>query len=327
MITLSQIKRPIESTLAEFDTFAQEQFRTENELLREMMVDALSSRGKGVRPILVFLCAAISSPTHFIGKRAFISALMIEMIHLSSLIHDDVIDEAATRRDKPTLNSKWQSKRAVLVGDYILARNLIIGLSSGQFDLVSHITRAIATLCEGEVIQDDRARRGVMTMFDYFDIVNKKTASLISISCSSGGLSAGAKGDEVTRLGELGKNIGIAFQIQDDILDYDSSANSGKESFKDLAEGKITLPLLMLLERDSEERRGEIIELLRQAPTNSEALSSVARYVVEGGGVALASDVMNRYINNALAILSEYPDSEYRSALIDMCAFIIQRDR
>lgn len=327
MITLSQIKRPIESTLAEFDTFAQEQFKTENELLREMMVDALSSRGKGVRPILVFLCAAMSSPTNFIGKRAFIAALMIEMIHLSSLIHDDVIDEASTRRDRPTLNAKWQSKRAVLVGDYILARNLIIGLSSGQFDLVSHITRAIAILCEGEVIQDDRARRSEMTMFDYFDIINKKTASLISISCSSGGLSAGAKGDEVARLGELGKNIGIAFQIQDDILDYDSSANSGKECFKDLAEGKITLPLLMLLDKESDERRGEIVELLRKAPTNADALAEVAIYVVDGGGVALATEVMNRYIDNALAILSEYPESEYRSALIDMCAFIIQRDR
>ncbi len=327
MITLSQIQRPIATTLAEFDSFVNEQFHTEDELIREMIIDALSSRGKGIRPLLVFLCAAMSSPNHAITKRAFISATMIEMIHLSSLIHDAVIDEAPPRRGKPSINAKWQSKRAVLIGDYILARNLIIGLSSGQYDLVSHITKTIATLCEGEFIQDDCTRRTSMNMLDYFNIVKKKTASLISVSCSSGALAAGAKRESAELLGEVGMNIGIAFQIQDDILDYDQSANSGKQTYQDLKEGKITLPLLVVLDRDTSEKRDEIVELLHEAPSNDKAIESIANYVMEGNGVELAREVMHNYINNATTALGQFPDSEYRSSMIDLCAFIAQRDR
>ncbi len=327
MVTLSLIQQPILESLAEFDKFIADQFRTDNPILGEMLIDALSSRGKGVRPILVMLSAGLTSPSGVVTRRAYIAAMMVEMIHLSSLIHDDVIDEALTRRNKPSLNAKWQSKRAVLTGDYILARNISIGLQSGQYDLVTHTVGAIATLCEGEVIQDDFARKHTMPREAYLDIIAKKTASLISISASSGAKAAGASAEQVNLMREFGRAVGMAFQIQDDILDYTPTANSGKATYQDLMEGKITLPLLILLERCSEAQKAEVLRLVESATTSDEAIEKLAKFVEDNSGVELARSVMQAYIDRATSILGEFPDSKYRTALINLCAYITQRDR
>ncbi len=327
MITLSQIQSPIAEELKAFDEFIAGQFRSDNDLMEAMLRDVLSSRGKGVRPMLVMLVSAMLSRSGGVPKRAHIAAMMVEMIHLASLIHDDVIDEADTRRGRPSINAKWQSKRAVLVGDYVLARNLSIGLSSGQFDLVSHTVGAIATLCEGEVIQDDCARRHAMSREEYLSIISKKSASLISIAASSGAKSVGASSDEVASMASFGRNLGMAFQIQDDILDYTPSAHSGKTTYQDLLEGKITLPLLIPLERASESEREEVLEWVRRASEDEAALHSIVEYVERREGVDLATSVMRQYIDRAIATLVEFPESEYRTALIDLCAFVAERDR
>ncbi len=327
MVTLSQIQKPIEESLAEFDKFVEEQFKTDNPILGEMLIDALSSRGKGIRPMLVMLCAGLTSAGGVVTRRAHIAAMMVEMIHLSSLIHDDVIDEALMRRGKPSMNAKWQSKRAVLTGDYILARNISIGLQSGQFDLVTHTVGAIATLCEGEVIQDDFARRHTMTREGYLSIIAKKTASLISISASAGAKAAGASTESINLMREFGRAVGMAFQIQDDILDYTPTSNSGKATYQDLSEGKITLPLLILLERESEEERERILKLVQNAVSDDEAIRQIALYVEQGGGVELAREVMQAYIGRATAVLGEFAKSDYRAALVNLCAYITQRDR
>ncbi len=327
MITLSQIQRPIAESLKEFDKFVAEQFRSDNNILSEMIQDALSSRGKGIRPMLVMLSAGLCSEAGVVTRRAHIAAMMVEMIHLASLIHDDVIDEAPERRGKPSLNAKWQSKRAVLAGDYILARNLTIGLSSGQFDLVSHIVGAIAILCEGEVIQDDCARRHTITREEYLSIIAKKTASLISIAASAGAKAVGADSEVVDAMREFGRALGMAFQIQDDILDYQVSPNSGKQSYQDLSEGKITLPLLILLERASESERSEVLRDVEVAATDDKAKERVIAFVAQGGGVELSTQVMQQYITRAVSILATLPESEYRTALIDLCAFVSERDK
>ncbi len=327
MITLAQIQRPIANELKEFDNFVVEQFHSDNDLIAQMLQDALSSRGKGVRPMLVILVAMMLSKSGGITRRTDVAAVMVEMIHLASLIHDDVIDEAPSRRGRPSINAKWQSKRAVLVGDYILARNLTIGLSSGQFDLVSHIVGAIAILCEGEVIQDDCARRHTMSREEYLSIIAKKSASLISIAASAGAKSVGATHDEVARMGDFGRALGMAFQIQDDILDYSPAANSGKATYQDLVEGKITLPLLILVERASQSVREEILAWVSEASESESAREKIARYVAENQGVELATEVMYQYINRAISILQEFPEGEYRAALIDLCAFVVERDR
>ena len=164
------------------------------------------------------------------------------MIHVASLIHDDVIDEADMRRGKPSANARWQSHKAVILGDYILAKNMNIGLQSGQFDLVTHVCGSMAALCEGEVLQDECAANSTMTRQAYLDIIYKKTASLLGVSASAGALAVGATRDRVATMRRFGEAVGMAFQIQDDILDYTPTAHTGKPANNDLREGKITLP-------------------------------------------------------------------------------------
>ncbi|MFR9620729.1 MAG: polyprenyl synthetase family protein [Rikenellaceae bacterium] len=327
MVTLSQIKSPIEESLNEFDSFVAEQFRSDNSLMSEMIVDALSSRGKGVRPIIAMLVAAMTSQSGVVTKRVHIVSMMVEMIHLASLIHDDVIDEASTRRGRPSLNAKWQSKRAVIAGDYILARNLAIGVSSGQYDLVSHVIGSIATLCEGEVIQDDCARRLTTTRQEYLDIISKKTAALIATAASGGAKATGAQREVVEQMRQFGYYVGMAFQIQDDILDYTPTAKTGKPSFQDMVEGKITLPLLMPLEESSAEQREEVLSHVRQAHLEPQSVEWIARWVEQREGVAMATQVMQAYIERATSILAQFPQSPYRTSLVDLCAYITQRDR
>ncbi|MFI3279909.1 MAG: polyprenyl synthetase family protein [Rikenellaceae bacterium] len=326
MVKLSDIKAPIISDLELFDTFIAEQFKADSPLLSEMLTYALSTRGKGVRPIIVMLCAALNSATHTVSRRAWVAATMIEMIHLSSLIHDDVIDSSDERRGKPSLNAMWQSRKSILVGDYILGRTLTIGMSSGQYDLVTHIAKSIAILCEGEVIQDDFAAKHTMTREGYLDIIFKKTASLISTSASAGAIAAGAKGDAVDKMRRFGEYIGMAFQIQDDILDYSPEANTGKPSNGDLREGKVTLPLLYIIENSTEDQQEKITSLLRSCTQDETAINELQQCVEQGGGVEFATSVMQAYIQRATAILAEYEESEYRTALLNLCAFIAERD-
>ncbi len=326
MPTLDIIREPITSELRDFDEFIEKEFRSENPLIATMLRDAMSSRGKGVRPTIVMLCAALNSATGSVGRRAWIAAMMVEMIHLSSLIHDDVIDESPTRRGKPSMNALWQSKRAVLTGDYILARNISIGLSSGQFDIVSHVVKAIAILCEGEFIQDDCARRQACSREEYLQIIAKKTASLISISASAGAISAGANGEKVEQMRRFGQAVGMAFQIQDDILDYTPTAETGKPTAADIREGKITLPLLVVMERGDEALNEKIKTLLNACGTDDYAVQELQQIVIDNGGVDFAREVMAEYISRAVQILATYADSAYRTALVNLCTFITERN-
>ncbi len=327
MATLNDIKAPILSDLEGFDNFIAQQFKADSPLLSEMLTYALSSRGKGIRPLIVMLCAALNSEAGIVSRRAWVAATMVEMIHLSSLIHDDVIDESDMRRGRASLNAKWQSRKSILVGDYILGRTLSLGLSSGQYDIVSHITKSIAILCEGEVIQEDLATKHIMTREEYIDIIHKKTASLISISASAGALSAGAAAAKVENMRRFGEYIGMAFQIQDDILDYSPNAKTGKPSNGDLREGKVTLPLLHIIESCDEEQKSKITELLGECKENPAAIATLQKAVEEGGGVEFAASVMQVYIEKATSILAQYPESDYRTSLMNLCAYIAERER
>ena len=194
MVTLDMIRKPVEGDLEAFEQFIPQKFTADGTLLSEMLDYALSARGKGIRPMTVLLSAALNAPAgqRSGGLRALLAATLVEMIHVASLIHDDVIDESDMRRGRASVNARWQSRNAVVVGDYILAKNMDLGLKSGQFDLVTHVCGAIATLCEGEILQNDKANRQEMTRASYLDIIYKKTACLIGVSASAGALAVGA---------------------------------------------------------------------------------------------------------------------------------------
>ncbi|MBO5820614.1 MAG: polyprenyl synthetase family protein [Alistipes sp.] len=338
MISINDIRKPIIKDLEAFDTFIADNFSAEGELLQEMLTYALSSRGKGIRPILTLLIASLHSPiaaregdfsgeTQHCTKRTYLAAMLVEMIHTASLIHDDVLDSADERRGKPSVNAKWQSNMAIILGDYILARTMSLGMASAQYDLISYIGTAMATLCEGEVLQSQHAEKYDTTRDDYFDIIYRKTASLLGVSAALGALSVGANREEVERMRKFGEAIGIAFQIQDDILDYKRDNNTGKPANNDLREHKITLPLIAVMERATEEQKAAIIELLRRCSDDDKALDKLHNLVVENGGLEEASDVLKSYIARAMHLLHKYDDTPYRQSLLDLCTFIAERDR
>lgn len=338
MISINDIRKPILKDLEAFDAFIADNFSAEGELLQEMLTYALSSRGKGVRPILTLLTASLHSPiaaregdfsgqTQHCTKRTYLAAMLVEMIHTASLIHDDVLDSADERRGKPSVNAKWQSNMAIILGDYILARTMSLGMASAQYDLISYIGTAMATLCEGEVLQSQHAKSMDTKREDYFAIIYQKTASLLGVSAALGALSVGANRGDVERMRKFGEAIGIAFQIQDDILDYQRDNNTGKPANNDLREHKITLPLIEVMERCSEQQRAEILELLRRCDQDDEALDKLHNLVVEGGGLEAASEVLKSYLTRAMHLLHKYDDTPYRQSLLDLCTFIAERDR
>lgn len=338
MVSIDLIRKPIASDLEAFDKFVADNFSAEGELLSEMLSYALSSRGKGVRPILTLLTASMHSPTaeeasegcgeeRHCTKRTYLAAMLVEMIHTASLIHDDVLDEADERRGRPSVNAKWQSDTAIILGDYILARTMAVGMASAQYDIISYIGSAMATLCEGEVLQSQHAKAMDTTRDDYFKIIYQKTASLLGVSAALGALSVGAKREEVERMRKFGEAIGMAFQIQDDILDFKRDNNTGKPSNNDLREKKITLPMLEVMERKTEEERRVMLDLLKRASEDESAVDELHRIVVEGGGPELAAETMHAYIHRAMHHASKYPDTPYRRAMLDLCTFIAERDR
>ena len=337
MITIDDIRKPILTDLEAFDEFVADNFSAEGELMQEMLSYALSSRGKGVRPILTLLSAMLhiakepatgnEGKERCCTKRTYLAAMLVEMIHTASLIHDDVLDSAEERRGRASVNAKWQSDMAIILGDYILARTMAIGMASAQYDLISYIGTAMATLCEGEVLQSQHAKNLDTKREDYFTIIYQKTASLLGVSAALGALSVGANREEVDRMRKFGEAIGIAFQIQDDILDYKRDNNTGKPSNNDLREHKITLPLIEVMERGDDNFREEIISLLKRCDKDEEAVNKLHNIVEEHGGKEYAAQTMQAYIQRAMHLLAKFPDTPYRASLLNLCTFIAERDR
>ena len=333
MITIDDIRRPISADLEAFDQFVADNFNAEGEMLQEMLTYALSSRGKGIRPILTMLSALTCTGAAYrpdernCTKRTYLAALMMEMIHTASLIHDDVLDSADERRGKPSVNAKWQSNLAIILGDFILARVMSIGMASAQYDIVSYVGSAMAALCEGEVLQSQHAKSLDTTREDYFTIIYQKTASLLGVCAALGALSLGAQREDIDRMRKFGEAIGIAFQIQDDILDYNRANNTGKPVNNDLREHKITLPLIEVMERKTEEERKAIIALIERCDKDNEALDTLHNMVHNEGGIERATETMQAYLSRAMHLVSKYEDTPYRKALLDLCTFVAERDK
>lgn len=336
MVSLEAIRTPIASDIDAFEEFLKGQFSSDGKLMSEMLTHVLSARGKSVRPIIVMLTSALTSSANArqwvegernCTKRTYLAAMMVEMLHTASLVHDDVIDNADMRRGRPSVNALWQSRNAVVMGDFLLARTMSAGMESAQYDLVSHIIGTVATLCEGEVLQSQHAADKNTTRQDYLEIIYKKTASLISVSASAGAVSVMASREDVEQMRQFGEALGMAFQIQDDILDYSRSAKTGKPSNNDLREGKITLPLIEVLEQCSPAEKLQLLDKLSQCATDDAAVDYIQNIIEVTGGLSMAARTMQSYIDRAVAILSKYEDSPYRTALINLCAFVAERDK
>lgn len=322
-ITLADIKAPIAEEMAAYEQFLREALHSESRYFDDILKYIFDNRGKGVRPTLVMLWAKMLSGGKSFDRRVLLSASLIELIHTASLVHDDVIDRADMRHGKASINQQYGKRNAILTGDFILSRIFELGMESLEFDILTYVSHSIKWLCEGEVIQDEQTKTLGMTHQKYYDIIDKKTASLLAISCGVGALAVKAKASEVDAAYEFGRNIGMAFQIKDDILDYAATDQTGKPTCADLREHKITLPLLETLAQLSAEEQQEIKEWVRLG--DEESIRKIHAQIVALGGIERAEGIMADYIAAAKEALTLYSDSPYRTALEKMCDFLAQR--
>jgi octaprenyl-diphosphate synthase len=321
--TLEAIKAPLKEEMAAYEEFLREALHSESRYFDDILKYIFDNRGKGVRPTLVMLWAKLLSGGKAFSKRTLLSASLIELIHTASLVHDDVIDRADVRHGKSSVNERYGGRNAILTGDFILSRIFELGMESLEFDILTYVSHAIKWLCEGEVIQDEQTKTLGMTHESYYDIIDKKTASLLAISCGVGAVSVKAPAKEVDAAYEFGRNIGMAFQIKDDILDYAAADQTGKPTCADLREHKITLPLLEAMRSMSPEEQKAVRELVRRG--DDEAIAQIREVIIVNQGIERAEEIMAEYIAAAKETLSNHPESPYRTSLELMCDFLAQR--
>lgn len=324
-MTLSDISRPIDSDLKAFRKFFREALRSKNLLLDTAIRYILKRKGKQVRPLLVLLSASAAGG---VSRRSYVGATMVELLHTATLVHDDVVDEAEERRGMPSVNSVWNNKTAVLVGDFMLAQGLRIANENNEYGFLDVTSKAVQRMSEGELRQTNKTRKLDIGEKEYFAIISDKTASLISACCEIGGMSASNDPAVRQALSEFGELVGIAFQIRDDIFDYTSTDSAiGKPTGNDLQEKKLTLPLIYALNKAQRKEAKGIIKLIRNdKDLNDERISRIREFVRAGGGIEYAERTAEEYRDRARGVIGSLPDSAAKDSLLAFADFVIERE-
>ena len=265
-----------------------------------------------MRPLLVFLTARLNGD---ISESTFVAATLIELLHTASLVHDDIVDDAHERRGAFSVNALWNSKIAVLVGDYLLSKGLLISVEKARYDMLEIVSEAVKSMVEGELLQIQKARKLNIKEEDYYKIIISKTAALVSACTATGARSVTEDPDIIQLMKDFGENIGMAFQIRDDILDYEGNGLTGKKIGNDIKERKITLPLINSLELASSLEKRHILSIVRSRKKTKSEINEVIDFVRNTGGLEYAELKMNQYRDKALAILDSYPESDVRNSL------------
>ncbi len=324
MSSLSAIKKPVEKDMAEFEAYFNRTMKSDVPLLKIVLNYILRRKGKQMRPLLVFLAAKLNGE---INEATFVAATMIELVHTASLVHDDVVDDAQERRGALSINALWNSKIAVLVGDYLLTRGLLISVQTMRYDMLEILSEAVKSMSEGELLQIQKARKLNIKEEDYYKIIRMKTAAIISACTACGARSVTSDTEIIMIMKDLGDNIGIAFQIRDDILDYEGNGLTGKAAGNDIKERKITLPLIYALEQSANSKKRHILSIVRSRKKTKSEINEVIDFVAEYGGMQYAEMRMNQYRDKALAILDSYPDSEVKNSIREFILYTTSRNK
>jgi octaprenyl-diphosphate synthase len=324
MSDLGNIKKPVKEEMAQFEAYFGRTMQSKIPLLKIILNYIFRRKGKQMRPLLVFLSAKLNGE---IGEPTYIAATLIELLHTASIVHDDVVDNANERRGALSINALWNSKIAVLVGDYMLTKGMLISIEKNRIDMLELASEAVKSMTEGELLQLQKARKLNIREEDYFRIIKGKTAALLSACTACGARSATSNPDTIQLMKELGESIGIAFQIRDDLLDYEGNGLTGKISGNDIREKKITLPLIYSLEKASLSRKRHILHIIGNNKKSRSEVDEVIRFVSENGGMEYAALRMNQYRDKALAILDTYPDSEVKESLREFVRYTVSRDK
>lgn len=321
---VERIKAPISDEMKLFESKFYESMKSSVPLLDRITHYIVRRKGKQMRPMFVFLTAKLCGE---FNERSYRAAALIELIHTATLVHDDVVDDSDMRRGFFSLNALWKNKIAVLVGDFLLSKTLIMSTENEDFDLLKVVSVAIREMSEGELLQIEKARRLDITEAVYYEIIRQKTATLIAACCEAGARSVGASDEICKKMNLFGEMVGMAFQIKDDLFDYTSSNAIGKPVGIDIKEQKMTLPLIYVLNKVSKKEREWLINSVKKHNKDKKRVREVIEFVKTNGGLEYAQNKMHEYSNKAIEILNDFPDNEYRNSLKTMVDYVMEREK
>ena len=321
--SINTIKQPIEKELSQFEQHFREAMSSNVPLLDRIMYYIVRRKGKQVRPMFVFLSAKVCGE---INEASYIAASLVELLHTATLVHDDVVDDAYERRSFFSINALWKNKVAVLVGDYLFAQGMLLALKNKEFRLLEILSEAVKALPEGELLQLEKARRLDIEESVYYEVIRKKTASLIAAACSAGAASTTKDEGIIERMRLFGEHIGIAFQIKDDLFDFGTD-DVGKPLGIDIQEKKLTLPLIYALDNAPRKEKKRIIRIIKKYSDRPEKVKEVIEFVRQSGGLEYAKKAMEEYSQKAFDILDTLPDVPARRALRELVVYVTQRKK
>lgn len=323
MNVLDDITKPVRLELEEFEVSLRSILKTKSSLLNLIVSYLMRRKGKRIRPTLVFLTANLLGK---VNARTHIGATMVELLHTATLVHDDVVDEADERRGLKSINARWNNKIAVLVGDFLLAKGLLIAIENNEFEFLRTLSNAVRLMSEGELLQIQTARENNANESRYFEIIYSKTASLISSCTEIGTISVTNTPELRVRLREFGKLLGFAFQIRDDILDFvGNSGVVGKPIGNDIREKKITLPLIYALQNVQLNQANEIIKRVKSKNNNKKSIREIINFVIENKGIDLAQNKALQLVTEAKELLSDFPINPAKESLLKLANYIVER--
>ena len=321
-MTVSEIKAPIAAEMAEFELKFKSSVKSTVPLLDKITHYIVKRKGKQMRPMLVFLSAKICGE---MNESTYRAAALIELLHTATLVHDDVVDDSNVRRGFFSVNALWKNKIAVLVGDFLLSKGLLLSIDNKDFHLLGLVSNAVREMSEGELLQIEKARKLDIDESVYFDIIRKKTASLVASCCACGAASVTGDENVIKRMQTFGEAVGIAFQIKDDLFDYGDGTNIGKPTGIDIKEKKMTLPLIFALNNASFWDKRKIINIVKNNNNDPKKVAEAIDFVIKGGGIQYAESRMNEYKNKALEILSTFTDSASKTSLSHLVKYTTER--
>lgn len=324
MTSLDIIQAPIKNELKKFEDYFKTSIQSDIPLLSLIVNYILRKKGKQMRPMFVFLSAKMNGD---FNDSTYMAASSIELLHTATLVHDDVVDESYERRGSFSINALWKNKLAVLVGDYIMARGLLLNLDNHQYNFLQLISRSVKDMSEGEILQMRKSRKLDIDYDTYFEIIQKKTASLIATSMAIGAASVTEDKALVEQMFEIGIDVGIAFQIKDDIFDYQAKGVLGKPTGNDIKEKKITLPLLYVLSNSTDKEKRRILHEVKRKNKNTAKVQELVKLVVERGGLEYATEQMNYYRDRAISKINEFPESDSRKSMIELINYVTTRKK
>lgn len=323
MLSLKEIQKPIASELVSFEAKFKQSMQSSVPLLDIITQYLYKQKGKQMRPMFVFFSAGLCGE---INDSTYRGASLVELLHTASLVHDDVVDDANERRGFFSINALWKNKVAVLVGDFLLSKGLLLSVNNNDHHLLKIVSEAVEQMSEGELLQIEKARKLDIKEDIYYEIIRKKTASLIASCCASGASSVAASPEIISKMKLFGEKVGIAFQIKDDLFDFGLD-DIGKPVGNDIKEKKMTLPLIYALSQTTVSKKRYIVNLVKNHNEDSSKVEEVIAFVRNSGGLNYATEKMIAYQKEAFDILEEFPDNQYKEGLKQLVKFTTERKK